>query len=114
MDRLSALVENSAAVNSPAAGSQAASLSLNTDNAADNPLVVSVSNGRVQLQRGSAAPEYLSSAEVYVGQLMFQNLGLSGQPAAIRIQLSLSSASSSPSVDSASSTFRTTANLRIK
>lgn len=75
---------NATAINSPADGASAATLSINTTTAANNPTVFDLASGVLRVKEGSAAVVPLTNSRVTVSNLTFTNL-----EGAIRIQFTL-------------------------
>ena len=79
-------VRNSAAVNSPTAGNSAASLSINTDTAGNNPTVFDLSSGKLRIKEGSASAINLNSNQIQISNLSFKNLANTGTKSIIYLK----------------------------
>lgn len=67
-------LRNATAINSPATGNTAATLSVNTAVPANNPTVFDLSGGAIRMKEGAGAAVPLTSNLVIVSNLLFQNL----------------------------------------
>jgi Tfp pilus assembly protein FimT len=104
---------NADAINSPAQGASAASLSVNTIFAGNNPTVFDLASGVIRIKEGAAAVVLLTNSRVIATNLTFQNLSRSGTPGAIRIQFTLTHINpEGRSEYNYSKTFYDTASLR--
>lgn len=78
-------IRNSSAINSPAIGTSAASLSLNTSVSASNPTVFDLASGVIRITEGSGDPAPLTNSQVTASSLNFQNLSMADTPGIIRV-----------------------------
>jgi len=83
-------VRNSATINSPAAGSSAASLSVNTDTAGNNPTVFDLSSGKLRIKEGAAAAINLNSDQIQIANLSFKNLANTSTKGIVYIKFDVS------------------------
>ncbi|TSC55866.1 MAG: Uncharacterized protein G01um101418_555 [Parcubacteria group bacterium Gr01-1014_18] len=65
-------------------------LSLQMASAGEDPTVYSISSGRLRVQRGAASPEFVTSSNVIVTNLVFKNLSVSGKTRNIQVLLTVS------------------------
>lgn len=84
-------IRNADTINSPAAGSNATTLSLNLPSPYANPMVFSLSGQALQLTEGASSAVALHNSKVVISDLTFSNLSRFGTPGAIKIQFKLSS-----------------------
>jgi len=92
------LLQNNAAINSPAAGASADSLSVNKLNFSGNPLVIGLNGGRVWLTVGTSTPISLTNNYVTVSNVSFTHFNFSGHDA-IRFRANLINNVASTSID---------------
>src|SRR5579863_4365355 len=95
MQAITQTARNASSINSPAIGASGTTLSLAMANSTLNPAIFSLSGGSVFLAQGSGASVALTSPQVVVSNLSFQNLSRAGTPGIVRIQFTVSYASSS-------------------
>ncbi len=86
------------AINSPAAGASAGSISVNKIGYASNPIVIDSLNGAVRLASGGGTALPITNAFASTTNLVFQNLNLSGKTV-IRVTANLAGQSSSTTID---------------
>lgn len=82
MQMITQIIRNSSAINSPAIGVSAASLSLNAP--ASNPTVFDLSGGRIRVDEGAGAV-FLTSDRLSVSGLNFHNVSGSGTNGSVKI-----------------------------
>lgn len=82
-------LRNSVAINSPATGANAASLSINTTISANNPTIFDIASGVFQMKEGAAAGVPLTNNRVTVSALTYQNLSRSLTPGTIKYQFTI-------------------------
>lgn len=70
-------------------GSSPGVLSLSRNNGAEDPTVLNVSNGSLQISRGATGPFDLISNNIEVTNLIFTNLSFGGRTTIIKIELTL-------------------------
>jgi prepilin-type N-terminal cleavage/methylation domain-containing protein len=97
MQTVTQSIRNAQSINLPATSTSASTLSLAYANAAQSPTVFALSNSAAMMAQGSTSAAMLISPQVQVSNLTFQNLSASGTPGVIRIQFTVSYASSSGS-----------------
>lgn len=106
-------VRNSSGIVAPAEGATATSLSANVDSAPLSPTVFSLSADTLQITEGSGTAVSLTSSNVIATAFSAQNLSRSGTPGTIRVNFTLSGASTSGSIPFIySKTFYGSASLR--
>jgi type II secretory pathway pseudopilin PulG len=91
MTRMTTAVRNASGISTPGTGSSGSYLQLTTSNANTNPTSFGVSSGTLQMKEGSSASSSITTDDVYVRSVLFQNLTSSTAPGVIRIQLNVSS-----------------------
>ncbi|MEK7608461.1 MAG: prepilin-type N-terminal cleavage/methylation domain-containing protein [Patescibacteria group bacterium] len=74
MEAINQAVRNATAINSPATGMSATSLSINTTIPANNPTIFDLSSGTIKIQEGAGPAVSLTSNRSIVSGLNFQNL----------------------------------------
>lgn len=77
IQKLQRVLQGASAINSPAVGASAASLSLNTATASWNPFVIDVVSGSLRFKKGSAAPIPITNSMVAVSSISFRNYSFS-------------------------------------
>lgn len=82
-------VRNADTINSPAQGTSAASLSVNTIITGNNPTVFDLGSGTVRIKEGVATAVTLTNSRVTASGFSFYNLSRNGTPGTIRIQFTL-------------------------
>ena len=89
-------IRNATAINSPASGVSASSLSLSVPGSA-SPTVFDLNNGTLRISAGGAQPAAITDAgqRVVVSNLTFSNLSLAGTPGIVRINATLNGSSAS-------------------
>lgn len=113
MQLVTQTLRNAAAINAPAQGASASSLSLNTYTAAFNPTVFDLSGGAIRVAEGGGSPISLTNTRVSASALTFQNLSRSGTPGIIRVSFVLTSVNPSGRNEyDFSKTFYDSASLR--
>lgn len=90
MEIITQSIRNSEGINSPAAGTNAASVSLDVVTGADDPTIYDLSGTTLQVTEGVAAAIALSNTNVEVSGLDFENLSRPGTPGTIKVQFTLS------------------------
>ncbi|MBI2591779.1 MAG: hypothetical protein HYW34_03840 [Candidatus Brennerbacteria bacterium] len=77
-------------INIPAGGSTSSTLSINKFNFSQNPIVISLASGSLELAIGSSAPAILNSGSVSVPNISFQHIAQTSTTApAIKTTLSV-------------------------
>jgi len=90
LDIITQEVRNADAINSPAAGGSATSLSLDTVLAWSDPTVFDITSGVIRMKQGNGTTTALTNGRVTASGLTFQNLSRSATTGAIRITFTLS------------------------
>ena len=112
MQIITQALRNADFVNSPAAGTSAASLSINTIIPANNPTIFDLSGGNIRINEAGTTV-VLNNSRVIVSGLSFSNLSRVGTPGIIRIQFTLTHANPDGRNEyNFSKTFTTAAALR--
>ena len=81
-------IRNSEAINSPATGATASSLSLQVS-APQNPTVFDLSGGVIRITEGAGSAVSLTNSRVVVSELSFQNLSSAATPGIARVSFTL-------------------------
>jgi len=89
MQMITQTLHNADIINSPAQGASAASLSLNTIVAVNNPTVFDLASGTIRTKEGAGAVVSLNNSRVTASDLTFVNLSRASTPGTIRIQFTL-------------------------
>mgnify|MGYP003393635783 CR=1 FL=1 len=106
-------VRNAATINSPAQGASAASLSIDTYTAGNNPTIFDLSSGALQITEGASATVALTNSRVTVSALTFQNLSRASTPGTVRVQFTITQVNTSGRNEyNFSKTFYGSASLR--
>ena len=95
MDYMLESIRNSEAVNSPAAGASAASISLQKETGAVDPTVFSLLSGVLHITEGVGTPVALNNSEIQITSLNFENLAKTGTSDTVRVSFTVSYDSSS-------------------
>lgn len=90
MQIITQTIRNSSVINSPAIGTSAPSLSLNTSLASTTPTVFDLSGGVVRIKEGINNVISLSNTKINISNLNFVNLSRAGTPGVIRISFTIS------------------------
>jgi type II secretory pathway pseudopilin PulG len=113
LQQLAQAIRSSEAINAPAAGSSAASLSLDALGSSNDPTLFNLNANTLQITEGSNPAIDLSNSRVSITALSFQNVSYSGTPGLIRISFKLSHENPSTRPEyNYSKTFETSAGLR--
>jgi Tfp pilus assembly protein PilW len=89
MQIITQTIRNSEGINSPSAGSSAASASIDVVTGADDPTVFDSSGGALRVTEGGGSAVPLTSDDVTAASLTFQNLTRSGTFGTVRVQFTL-------------------------
>src|SRR6185369_3187743 len=89
MQMVTQAIRNADAISSPALGTSAATLSINTLVAANNPTVLDLSGGVIRIKEGAGSVVSLTNSRVAASALTFRNLSRSGTTGTLRIQFTL-------------------------
>jgi type II secretory pathway pseudopilin PulG len=115
MDQITTYVHNAQSINSPTPGQNASSLSLTFADVNKNPTLFNLSSGILQITQGGTGPVAIGTNETFITNISFTNVSYPDTPGAIRITLSIRSASESLQQEyNHSETFYTTATIRPK
>lgn len=91
MQLMTQTVRNADTINSPGSGASAATLSVNTISAGNNPTVFDFASGVIRIKEGAAAVVPLTNSHLTASSLSFSNLSRASTPGTIRIQFILTS-----------------------
>lgn len=115
IEKIADRVRNAEAINSPAQGASASTLSLQMANAGQNPTVFDLSGGVARIKEGAGATTDLTSNEVTVTALQFSNISYTDTPGTVRIQMTIKLTNPENRQEyNFEKTFYTTANIRKK
>ncbi len=115
MDQIATYVHNAQSINNPTPGQSASSLSLAFTDVNKNPTLFNVSSGVLYITEGTANSIAIGTNETIITNISFTNVSYPDTPGAIRITLSIDSASSNTQQEyNHSETFYTTATIRPK
>jgi len=89
MQIINQTLRNADIIDSPALGTSAASLSINTYTPTNNPTVFDLAGGAVRIKEGTASVVPLTNSRITASGLTFQNLSRTSTPGTIRIQFTL-------------------------
>jgi Tfp pilus assembly protein PilW len=107
-------IRNAQKVNLPNLGESGEVLSLQSANPNEDPIVFSLENGRIKMQKGSSLEFFLTSDRLEVTNLTFRNLSNATSRATIRAEFSIRRKNPTQRAEfSWQKNFYTTANLRI-
>ncbi|MEK9186713.1 MAG: hypothetical protein AAB885_03970, partial [Patescibacteria group bacterium] len=98
IQKLAWVLQNNSAIIGPVLGSSGLSLSVNKLNYGSNPLVITLSNGRVWLAAAGASAVSLTNSRVTASNLIVDHLNFSNQ-SAIRFRVTLENSIASSTVD---------------
>ncbi len=109
-------IRNALSVTLPATSTTASSLSLVTYTSSTTPTLFATASSTLSITEGSSTSTALTSSQVVISNLTFQNLSASGTLGSIKIQFTMAHATTSGSYDSSySATFYGAASVhRIK
>ena len=106
-------VRNAQAIISPATSTSGTSLTILTYASTTSPTVFDVSSSTLRISEGAGSPVALTNTQVSISNLQFQNLSLSGTSGSVKIQFTISSASTTGQFDTTySKTFYGSATVR--
>ena len=89
MQIITQTLRNADAINSPAQGASAATLSINTYTGANNPTVFDLGSGAIRIKEGVGAVIPLTNSRIVASALDFQNFSRADTPDTIRISFTL-------------------------
>jgi prepilin-type N-terminal cleavage/methylation domain-containing protein len=89
MQVITQTIRNAEAVNSPAQGTSASTLSLDVVNATFDPTVFNLSSEVMNIKEGTNAAISLTNSRVIASGLSFQNLSRANTPGTVRVQYTL-------------------------
>lgn len=82
-------IRNSASINSPATGTNSATLLINVADGTKNPTIFSLSSGTIKSQEGANPTVDLTTSKVVVSNLLFENLSRPSTPGIIKISFTI-------------------------
>jgi len=82
-------VRNAGIINSPSQGNVAATLSINTYTAINNPTIFDLASGIIRIKEGSSLAIALSNSHIIASDFLFENLSRTNTPGTIRFQFRL-------------------------
>ncbi len=113
LDRIALAVRNAQAINSPAPGTSAPALSLETLDPLDNPTVFDLSSSVLRITEATDPPVNLTSSIVAVTSLQFSNVSYPATPGTIRVSITVRFNNQSNREEfNFQETFHNTANVR--
>jgi len=89
MEKIERTVRLASGINSPSLGNSADSLSLAMQDAALNPTLFDVFNGKIKITQGSGSSYYLTSDQVEVSNLLCRNLSYQDTPGTLKIEMTI-------------------------
>ncbi len=95
MQMINQTLRNSATINSPATSTSAATLSVDTYTATNNPTVFDISAGVIRIKEGTGVVVPLTNSRVTVSALTFQNLSRASTPGTVRATFTITYINSS-------------------
>jgi Tfp pilus assembly protein PilW len=106
-------VRDAQAITAPATSTSATFLTILAYAATTSPTVFDAASSTLRIKEGAASPVALTNTQVIVSNLSFQNLSLSGTSGSVKIQFTISAASTTKQFDTTySKTFYGSATLR--
>lgn len=113
MEQISFTTRNATAINSPATGANAASLSLQVADSIKNPTVFDVQNGILRIKEGATAAVSITPSSLDITGITFTNASTATASSSLRIQLTVKYRNSTGRQEyNVQQTFYTTANRR--
>ncbi len=113
MSILTQTIRNAQTVSTPSPTASSSSLALVTYTASTSPTVFRLTASSLEITEGSSTPVWLTSPQVVVSNLLFLNLAASTTEGSVRIQFTISHATTSDRYDTNySTTFYGTATVR--
>lgn len=89
MNLFTQTIRNAEGINSPAAGANAASLSLDAMGVSNDPTVFDLFSAVLRVQEGAGTAVPVTSSRLTASGLNFQNLSRAGTPGTVRVQFTL-------------------------
>jgi len=115
MERIRLSIRNANTVTTPADGTTSTSLILQTQTTSTTPTTFTLTAGAITIQEGTGFAIPLTSADVTISSLLFQNLAVTNSPDAIRVSFTVSSTNPTDNPDFAyGDTFFGSASVRSK
>lgn len=112
MTLMTQTIRNAQGIGSPSPGATSSSLSVSTYTAATSPTIFSLASSTLYITEGSSMPIALTDAQVVISNLTFQNLAASSTNGSVKIQFTVSHASSSRYETGYSAVFYGSASVR--
>lgn len=112
MNLLLQTIRNTHSINSPVLGTSAASLTLNPYATTTKPTVFDLASSTLRISESGTAPVTLTSAQVLISNLTFQNTGRPGTLGSVKIVFTVAHATSSKYGSQYSKTFYGSATVR--
>lgn len=112
MTLMTQTIRNAQGIIAPSPGATSSTTALSTYTASTSPTLFSLASSTLYSTEGSSSPIALTNTQVAVSNLSFQNLAASSTHGSIKIQFTLSHASSSRSETNYSATFFGSASVR--
>ncbi len=112
-EKIRNLASQAEAISDPGTGETSDTLTLTMSDISKNPTVIDVVDGRMRIQEGITAPQFISGANVDVSTLEFSNVTYDGAIGSLRVILHLGLHNPEDrNIHIASSTIYTTVNLQ--
>ncbi len=89
VQRVLQAMRNASAINSPAAGTAAVTLSLGMLDATKNPTIFDFTGNTVRIKEGTGSPIPLNSNKVIISNLRFDNFSKAATPGTIRVEFTI-------------------------
>ena len=88
-EKIRTIVNDAETIGIPTSSATSSVLSLTMNDLAKNPTVIDVVDGRLRVQEGSDAPQFLSGKNVVVSAVTFSNVTYAGSDGAVRISFDI-------------------------
>lgn len=88
MSYMTRVIRNSKSINSPATGSTASTISINTASAVTSPTIFNVNNGTLQVKEGQSSYVAITNNRIKINNLQFTNVSAANTPGSIRVTFS--------------------------
>lgn len=112
MDTIIQSVRNAEVINSPAQGSNSASLDLDVVDGLADPTIYDLAGGKIRISEGAIAPVDLTSSELTITNLNFQNLSRDNTAGSVRISFTITKEANGRGSYFYEKTFYSSASLR--
>jgi Tfp pilus assembly protein PilW len=99
LDRIALAVRNADVLVLPATGTSGGYMSLIMPTASSSPTSFGLSGGVLQMKEGTSASTSLTTDDVTVSGLTFQNLTATDAPGTVQVQMTVSSTNAQPSLN---------------